>query len=208
MDTQTTTEEETKDKITISIGNMKLGKIPSFSISTSNCALIPGPAEQGCDKYCYAKKHIEKIYPSARRSYEANSRLTRDPAFAGMLWKALKDCRPLTKTGIFRWHVAGDFYSQEYLNNCIEVMKLFPDVRFYAYTKAYHLDWSARPANFNVILSDDKRIWQNKYGLFDAVATINEPETAPPDGFAQCPGHCDTCGMCYKMKQKVAFHRH
>ena len=197
----------------ISPGNTKMGALPSFSISTASCDLIPGPDEQGCKKHCYAKRHIE-IYPSAKKSYARNYVATQTDLFSAEMDLEIKTNKTVQKAGIIRWHVAGDFYDQNYLNRVFEICKLNPNILFYGYTKAYNLDWTLRPANLIMRLSDDKGIWGAHYGKFDAVATVYDPNQPCPKGFIPCgsqrvPGMtCAQCRLCAGRKGNVGFKRH
>ena len=200
----------------ISPGNTKMGALPSFSISTQSCDLIPGPDEQGCKKHCYAKRHIE-IYPSAKASYIRNFEASKLGDFVVLMNLEIQSNRPLKKIGILRIHVAGDFYNQEYVDKWIMIAKCNPNISFYAYTKAYHLDFSARPDNLVMKLSDDKDLWPSEQGKFDGVARVYEPTAQCPKGFVPCGSQrvagmtCAQCKMCtgkLGRKANVGFKRH
>ena len=197
----------------ISPGNSKMGTLPSFSISTASCDLIPGPEEQGCKKYCYAKRHIE-IYPSANAAYSRNFALTMTDAFIGLMDAEIKSNKKLQKQGLLRWHVAGDFYDQDYLERAFKICEHNPSILFYGYSKAYNLDWTRRPANLIMRLSDDKGIWQNHYSKFDAIARVYDPKTTCPAGFIPCGAQrvagmtCAKCKLCTGKKGNVGFKKH
>jgi len=200
----------------ISYGNAKVGEIPSFSISTQSCDMIPGPALQDCKKRCYARRHVE-IYPNVVARYMMNLKLTRDPMFVAFMDQDIKASKKIQKVGVFRWHVAGDFYSQEYLDKANELARLNPNILFYAYTKAFHLDWSHRPMNFLVRISDDKGIWTGDYGKYDGVARVYDKTAACPAGFVPCGAQrvdgmtCAKCRLCASQKGRgcnVGFKRH
>jgi hypothetical protein len=84
--------------------------------------------------------------------------------------------------GVFRIHESGDFYSQEYFDAWLKVIKGNPDILFYAYTKALEY-WVARigqiPSNFKLNASKggthDHLI--DKYQLKQA-HIVNSPEEA------------------------------
>lgn len=63
--------------------------------------------------------------------------------------------------GVFRIHADGDFFTQTYFDAWLEVIKKFPKVNFYAYTKSLPF-WIRRkseiPANLNLIAS-----WGGKF---------------------------------------------
>ena len=200
----------------ISPGNTKMGALPSFSISTQSCDLIPGPDEQGCKKHCYAKRHIE-IYPSAKKRYVINYEISKTPEFEMLINMEITACKPLKKIGILRVHVAGDFYSQDYVDKWIRIAKTHPTISFYAYTKAYNFDFSARPDNLVMKLSDDKDLWPAEQSKFDGVARVYEPDQPCPKGFVPCGSQrvkgmtCAQCKMCtgkLGRKANVGFKRH
>ena len=200
----------------ISPGNSKMGALPSFSISTLSCDMIPGPDEQGCKKHCYAKRHIE-IYPSAKASYLRNFEISQGPDFEALMIAEIQANKPLKKIGILRIHVAGDFYCQDYIDKWIRIAKANPTISFYAYTKAYNLDFSARPDNFVMKLSDDKDLWKSRQGDFDGVARVYDPTQACPAGFVPCGAQrvagmtCAKCRLCtgkLGRKANVGFKRH
>ena len=71
------------------------------------------------------------------------------------------------KNSFIRIHDSGDFYSQAYLNNWIEIAGAFPKKTFYAYTKSIHLDFSRLPKNFKIV--------QSFGGLLDAEIDLKKP---------------------------------
>lgn len=113
-----------------------------------------------------------------------------------------------------RIHVAGDFYCNEYLMKWFEIIKLNPNIVFYGYSKAYNLDWSGRPPNLIMRLSDDKGIWSAHYPNFDAVAVVYDPKSPCPTGFIPCGAQrvagmtCAQCRLCAGKKGNVGFKRH
>jgi len=197
----------------ISPGNSKLGEMPSFSICTASCDLIPGPNEQGCKVHCYAKR-IERRSPSARAAYAINYEITKTDAFIAIMDVAIKTNKQVQRMKLLRWHVAGDFYDQAYLERTFELCKLNPSIFLFGYTKAYHLDWSRRPANLIMRLSDDKGIWQDHYQNFDAVARVYDPNSGCPAGFIPCGAQrvkgmtCAKCRLCTGKKGNVGFKKH
>lgn len=176
----------------ISDKNSKLGKIPNISlIPVKDC-----PNSERCKKDCYAKK-AWKQYPNVRKAWKHNSQESRknpDQFFA--------DIRAfLTKKNpeFFRIHVAGDFYSLEYFNQWIELIKEFPGVKFLAFTKAFENIHSDLPGNFSLILSR----WPGDTAPMEPIGPMawvqDGTETRIPENAIQCPGKCDTCGMCWNL---------
>ena len=69
--------------------------------------------------------------------------------------KLLKSKQGETVVMGLRWHDAGDFFSEDYLEAAYKVAMLHPDVRFYAYTKMASVsnDLQNRPDNFIINFS-------------------------------------------------------
>jgi hypothetical protein len=186
----------------LSRSNTKLGKIAGFAISTKSCSKYNGMKYQGCKAYCYAKK-FEKLRARVREKWELNLKATKQRDFV------MRMIDEVQWVGDFiRVHVAGDFYSQEYLNKWITIARQFPHKTFLAYTKNIDLDFSKRPENFRIILSDDRLIWQNRFGQFDGAATM----TTHKDCF-ECPyvkrhATCHECLHCFHDNPFVYFIKH
>lgn len=69
--------------------------------------------------------------------------------------KLLKSKQGETVVMGLRWHDAGDFFSEDYLEAAYKVAMMHPDVRFYAYTKMASVsnDLQNRPGNFIINFS-------------------------------------------------------
>lgn len=69
--------------------------------------------------------------------------------------KLLKSKQGETVVMGLRWHDAGDFFSEDYLEAAYKVAMMHPDVRFYAYTKMASVsnDLQNRPDNFIINFS-------------------------------------------------------
>jgi hypothetical protein len=188
-----------RERKLLSDGNTKLGKIANFNLPTSVCNQ-KYVALQGCDKYCYARR-LEKLRPALRAKLEWNLEQSRKETFVEDM------CKELPFFGdVIRIHSFGDYYSQEYLDKWLEIAKRFPNKTFYSYTKNLDLNFSKRPANFKVILSDDNLIWgEPLYGLFDGVSTIESNAGLPTDKqqWFRCVGHCESCSYCWTASEPL-----
>ena len=161
-------------------GNKKLGKrIYTFSIP--NISTCPGRSEL-CERLCYVNKYT-RIYPSVERTYQDNYRLTlNSKRFIKLMQEEIATKKPET----VRIHVSGDFYSNEYIQSWIEIVKNNPDVKFYAYTRSWavsYLRFKLRELgmlpNFKLWLSRDKEMINIPASMaeFDvAYMTENEDE--------------------------------
>lgn len=69
------------------------------------------------------------------------------------------------KADLIRIHDSGDFFSSWYLEAWVRVAKLFPERRFYSYTKSHRwIDWENLPENLSLVQSyggaeDDSIDW-------------------------------------------------
>jgi hypothetical protein len=64
------------------------------------------------------------------------------------------------KLEAIRFHDDGDFYNQAYLDKCMMVVRAFPKLRFYAYTKSLHLKFPSLK-NFRLVKSVGGR-WDDR----------------------------------------------
>ena len=111
----------------------------------------------------------------------------------------------------FRWHVSGDIMDQDYLENMKGIAKEYPDMNFLAFTKRYDLDFSDLPKNLAVVFS----AWPDwplpEHSLPVAWMQDGTETRYDEDKTLECPGNCETCGMCWSLKKidrDVIFHKH
>ena len=94
-------------QVKISVGNTKMGKVPSVSLppikACGNCGL--------CKNKCYAKKAY-RLYPLVKRAYDSNYELATSNHY--QYFEDIKKYLKNKKPKYFRWHVAGDILNQEY----------------------------------------------------------------------------------------------
>ena len=188
----------------ISSGNSKLGKIPNVSLTPIKSC----PKGIPCAKDCYACKHAYSVYPSVKRLWDDN--LQRAKIYGHTFFHALEN--EFKPTKFFRIHVGGDFFSQEYLDGWKQFARKHPQTIFLAFTKAHALNYSNLPNNLKIVFSmwtnfgDTKkqrpRAWMRDHKNID--------KRIPKD-VIECPGSCDTCGMCWqldKLGKDVVFDKH
>ncbi len=184
-------------------GNTKLGRILNFSLPpVTTC---PG-ATSWCKKHCYARKGYLKA-GSVQKRWQENYELTQREDFVDIAVKLLERWK---KKGykIVRLHVAGDFYSQEYLNKWFEIARRLPDIKFVAYTRSWMLNFANKPANMLIYYSVDP---ETRHFPAKKMPLAFVPETLAPEGTHKCQYPkvtCDKCMFCYNGKGDVAFSIH
>lgn len=109
-------------KVKISLGNTKMGKIPSISLppikSCGNCSK--------CSKHCYAKKAYLQ-YKNTRDAYDRNlAILKNDPQdyfhqIREFINKSYNKNKPIP---CFRWHVAGDILDLNYFDASADFIRV------------------------------------------------------------------------------------
>jgi hypothetical protein len=197
-------------RVSISKGNTKLGSVMNISTVPRRCC----PEDVPCaTEGCYALKAY-RMYPATRKAWSRSERIARrDPDLYFMQIAARV---ALAKPRLFRWHVAGDILSADYLRGMARVAEENPDTHFLAFTKAFDIvncyeDRHALPSNLVIIFS----AWPGME--FDnpdrhCVAWMQDgTENRVPESAIECPGNCETCGLCYelpKLGRDVMFHKH
>jgi hypothetical protein len=188
-------------RIHIVNGNKKLGKI-------SNVSLLPGLTcgNVPCKKDCYATKFLYR--QSVKNAWTENTKLAMENM--NEYFEQIKQYLNKKKSKYFRFHVAGDFPSQEYLNATIKLAREHPNTRFLAFTKKYSYHYRAIPDNYSIIFSVWPSFPYKKKG-FPLAFMQDGTETRIPKNTVECPGNCEHCGMCWNLKKlnmNVVFHKH
>jgi hypothetical protein len=113
----------------------------------------------------------------------------------------------------FRWHVSGDIPNQAYLNSMMAMARMHTDVKFFAFTKHFQLDYRRTPSNLTIIFSmwPGMRKPRHKKGVEGFAWMQDGTERRVPKGAVECHGTCETCGMCFDIRAAgghVVFHKH
>ena len=203
-------------------GNRKLGEIPSFNIApVVTCAAC---ANRTCAlEGCYAVKNMfahgyNYNTNNVLRAWLDNTLL----AFTDLdaLEAELDAVLTLQEQSIsagkfFRMHSSGDFFSVAYAQMWERLIAKHPGIKFLAFTKQFDVvravDFSAL-ANISLVLSGWPGVeipedLKSKY----RVAYCVDHGDAAPTGAIECPGNCDTCGMCWNLAaigRDVYFNKH
>ena len=131
-------------------------KIFNFSIPAGNdkaSGKITCPFAGSCLSLCYAKKGMYRfgnVERALSKRYEASKESDFVARITSELAKVKKD-----KPVYVRIHDSGDFYSPSYFAKWLEIARLNPSVRFYAYTKSHSFIRGnfAIPENMDLIYS-------------------------------------------------------
>lgn len=198
--------------ITLSDFNIKLGKMPNFSLQAGESC--PGQTK-ACAGVCYAKKY-GKCFPSTGVAYAKNLKLTLlDPNWMAPIITMLEKKAPK----YFRIHVSGDFYGPKYIQDWVRICKAFPGTKFLAFTRSWRLPRLRKELNalrglpnVQVIASMDDEAHNAPEGW--RTAYMGQPAN-PKGPTIKCPGYgpkeltCSECGVCFKaLKCNVWFPIH
>ncbi len=200
------------ERVSISRGNVKIGRIPSVSLPhIITCGPLVPCAQRNADGRapCYVDK-IVRLRPNVRRAYERNLRIWRaDPVdYFAQLYAFLDPAQP----DFFRFHVSGDFPSRAYMRDAFETARAFPDVRFLSFSK--RLSWFPRastlPRNFSLIASLWPS-WGKRPTGYRVAYMDNGTETRTTSRTLPCVGNCETCAFCWNLRtlrRDVVFKQH
>ena len=203
-----------KYKVTVSRGNSKIGKMLSVSLTPITTCRVDAP----CFKDCYARKHAYTLYPQVRKAWDGNLKAYRDRPdwYFHQIYLSIKRAKSYKAC---RWCVGGDIPDFDYLLGMVTIAEAFPEMLFVCFTKKYDLveqyETSARfPKNLSMIVS----AWPGlplpkgieKHRPIAWMRDPKAPDKRIPKTAVECPGRCDTCLLCHKMKagQSVVFERH
>ena len=107
------------------------------------------------------------------------------------------------KPKFFRWHVGGDIPHPTYYNRMKWIAAEFPKVAFLCFTKRHSetelYDFRTAPNNLRIVAS----MWPGwgRASNYLPMAWVQDgTETRVPKNAIPCPGKCEHCFMCWKMK--------
>lgn len=214
--------------LNLSTGNMKLKPTKEEKFLIWNLpALTTCPnSTPNCRKNCYAVKS-ENRFPNAARSRILNKLESLEGDFVGRMIHTIYHYinKPSWKDKkiYFRIHESGDFYSQEYFNNWIDIASYFNELPIYygieivflAYTKSFDFvlnRYGAIPDNLIIRAS----IWNDtKESDLELIKAMDLPYfTAYPKGsdkfkgIYKCIGDCSKCKKCYSYYKDIAVEIH
>jgi hypothetical protein len=204
----------------------------AFGLPSGTQYSCPG-ATEFCSRICYAGK-LEKIYSGVRdvlvRNFDAlqgKSVAELVELLGAMVSDFDAECERRGADKLFRIHWDGDFFSPEYAAAWARVIKAFPQIRFWAYTRvatAALFLHAQRLPNLALYFSADRdnleasRVLAAK-GIRIAYVgeTFAEGKTALPSA-VRCPENnramplisaegsaCARCGLCVHGRRDVLF---
>ena len=130
-------------------GNSKLYNILIFDLpAVSTCLNC-----DDCKDKCYAMK-AQRQYSNVRIFRETNLILYKEQA--NILKTLIVAQLNKAKETVVRIHSSGDFFSQDYIEFWASIVSMFPNIKFYTYTKVekiLNFDNLVKLSNFNLITS-------------------------------------------------------
>lgn len=170
------------------LGNMKMS-CPTWSIP--EIKTCPGSTPL-CRRYCYARK-ASRLYRFVCPCRENNLLACNSPGFVERMVGLIAAKRPK----FFRIHEAGDFFSQEYLDKWNSICSSLPRIKFLAFTKSFHLNYSRCPSNLQIVWS----IWPDTDHDKVPEGPKNYTGDCGDTGKSfPCHGKCDGCWKCWFLK--------
>ena len=184
--------------------NIKLQTIPSVSMPPLHTC-VKGAA---CLKGCYAGKMLCGVHGGCiAKSWIKNWQLyLKNP---NRYWGVIRDFLVKRKPEMFRYNVGGDIPDQSYLDSMVLFAKMFPEIKFLAFTKRADLSFLNMPSNLRIVFS----VWPGMpipYNVrFLPKAYLAGDKRVPKD-VKNCSGQCDICGKCWELKkcEGIVFHKH
>lgn len=190
-------------KLHVSKGNVKMGTIPSISLTP----IVTCPKGAGCFAKCYAKR-LENFRKGMRDNDAENLELYRsNPAeFWAQAEKAIAASR------FFRWHVSGDIPEPAYFEKIVKLFRKYPGTEGFIFTKQYKFvnevvaklrkQHRGIPANLHVWFSewlnfpmDNPNNFSVAYVRFKPRKKGEPPKTNAPATAHQCTGGCLSCAL-------------
>lgn len=217
----------------------------SFGLPSGVAFSCPG-ATSFCEKICYAGK-LEKVYTGVKNVLMHNWNLlnganlaTMQVLLTGMIAEFVQETDKQVAKGVnatydFRIHWDGDFFSRDYAQAWANVIRTFPGVSFWVYTRSFTgpvqvIDILAGIPNLTVYLSADpvniveaNNVANTFPGVFiatvaDTFAEARETITDSARKTYDCPENgkriplisekgsaCIRCGICPKGRGDVLF---
>lgn len=218
---------------------------PSGTVKIANAFGLPSGKEFSCpgatsvcEKVCYAGK-LEKIYAGVRNVMVSNFDQLKNASLDEMvtlldemITEFVAECDKKNGTKKFRIHWDGDFFSAEYASAWASVIREFPDVQFWAYTRTFSVvsiltgipnlslylsvDRDNLPAAKSIRKENPAVRWAflgdtNESTKTEMLSMNKKPGAICPENVKRIPlitpqgGACISCDLCVKGKADVRF---
>lgn len=197
--------------------NSKLGPLIG-AVSIPAVITCPGRTAY-CESICYATKGFFRL-KNVKNSLNTNYQIAGDlDKFKSDMIKALKKA----KVTAVRIHASGDFFSEDYIGVWIDIIKTYPDIKFWAYTRSWRVTDLIAPlhklsqlSNLQLFASMDKTTTETPPSwmrIADLVDKFSEAKV----NYVKCPNQrnpditCEKCTYCFKpakSKAHVVFQEH
>lgn len=209
----------------------------TFGLPAGKAYSCPG-ATSVCERICYAGK-LEKIFRGTRENLLHNWNLLKDAdtdtmyaLLSEMIAEFVADCQRKNAPMLFRIHWDGDFFSRDYTFAWGRVIKDYPEVTFWVYTRvreaARILD-NQNHTNLSLYFSTDSENTDDakalsaegiklaylaqtfEMGKQDLLELIGKTATRCPENNKALPlistrgSACVTCGLCVHNRNDVLF---
>lgn len=227
--------KRTQDRKTANLAtpNGKQSKIANtFSLPAGREYSCPN-ATNFCSSICYAG-NLERIYKGFRDVVLHNWNMLKDADrntminyLTLMIIEFDKECDKWDAPKVFRIHADGDFFNVNYTYAWMYVIKAFPQIQFWAYTRvpnAAVVLHDAKLPNLGLYFSGDRdniedanRMKSLGINIAMVAKTFAEAKESFPTA-TRCPeqtkalaiisengGACFTCGLCVNGRKDVVF---
>lgn len=216
------------------------GKTPTisntFGLPSGKAYSCPG-ATSVCEKVCYAGK-LEKVYKGVKNVLLNNWDLLRNAdqlEMEALLYQMIdefdKDCEKRNAQKLFRIHWDGDFFSPAYTVAWKNVIKAWPSIQFWVYTRSdFAIPILSDVDNLALYFSTDDDNWQlasqlkqengvklaylaNNFAMGkERMLSITVKSAIPcPENAKKLPlisdkgSACVTCGQCVFARNDILF---
>jgi hypothetical protein len=216
------------------------GKTPTiantFGLPSGKAYSCPG-ATSVCEKICYAGK-LEKVFKGVKAVLLTNWEQLKDASqeqMEALLYQMIdefdKDCDKRNAEKLFRIHWDGDFFSDTYTVAWSNVIKAFPKIQFWVYTRSdFAVPILTGIDNLALYFSTDDDNWQlaselkktngvklaylaNNFAMGkERMLSITVKSAIPcPENAKKLPlisekgSACVTCGQCVFARNDILF---
>lgn len=183
-------------------GNTKLGRsIYQFSLPP----IITCKPSTWCRDNCYACKGLYKMYE--KRINEYFNRCYEISKKDSFVLKICDEIQSHKNLKYIRIHIAGDFYSPEYIEKWVWIAYLNPDIKFLAFTKRQDFQKELEELNELPNVTIRESIDSTMDPKMPFTKAIIQGSHKEYDGYA-CSGHCEKCLICWNTTDNVILPAH